>query len=1208
MAHDPATLASPDLLSDLSDLKQDLFRMSTLLTMDLSEQSLDGDGDGGVPGEEAGEPFQIVGKVKEDLETVGEILVGARDQPKRSALRTSRGRVAFVETGSEELAQVEEPIVTEIRITRAPDSSSPPRRDASEMVSHLTTDLEHYLQEIPVGAHPDQEGKVVEETFTEVVLPRERRRNPPRIKKPARRKLRDREFASGSSEDELERMSSEESLDGDAVLIDPEVVPPGPAPVSPKVVETPIGSIKDRVKALQKKVEEEGKEESLKTRVQQEPKQTTPVQSRSYLVHREMDESYSVLPKSPKSPRSQTERIEETMSVRELMKAFQTGQDPSKSKSGLFEHKALSDVAVPSTGTPSQDRQDSGTLETRRSEPETRSESRTRDSPHDVPDAVVTPEDQSSGQNMIQAAGHRAPSDVSSGDMEDSRAERRHTPEETVIRIGAPDEQVRTSEISVTCDGESSAGAWHTEGEVRNDSQWSIKVEEATTTPGGEEGGVSIDRLTYQTIKHERRTSEEPQISPDRRPSEDFSAVIKEELEDSPEYQLFKQDTGSAQLRHTFSKDARVPQDGKHSEQTAAEYRSYKPNPVVRFATAVVHSAPFVTSAVHEDVGDMDESLEKTSDDEVGVSPGTSFGSRTPRTSLGEEFIQTPREGPEDPFLSTNETPEYTEKEDEDKYTDVSSFKTQKQREGARLHETEQDGHGWAVKETSPTEVQTGVMDGWSPTDVQEQVQPELEDTCVADPDDEQPGYTGVIKESSPTQVQTGTIKWFSPTEVQDQVQTELEEDEFGAEGRMKELSITEFQEQVRTELEGSCLHDTQEEDLYGHTGMMKELTPADIQEQAQTELEEDQDGFEGTMKGLSRMEFQEQVQTGLKGTSIQDSEEEEQHGYTGMMEEVSPTEVQGQEFRGVRFQVRTQLEEIRLPNTEGDLQTYETTEQTWPPTEIQTQAQTELREDEYGVKGTAIKLSLTEFQDQAQTELREDEYGVEGTAVKPSLTEFQDQVQTELREGEYGVEGTAIKLSLTEFQDQAQTELRENEYGIESTMKELSLTEFQDQAQTELREDEYGVEGTAIKLSLTEFQDQAQTELREDEYGVEGTMKEPSLTEFQDQAQTELREDEYGVEGTMKEPSLTEFQDQAQTELREDEYGVEGTMKEPSLTEFQDQAQTELREDEYGVEGMQKVSVTGAQTSKEAVEYGGYNEKPSLTSQRSSPNRAQGR
>uniref|UniRef100_A0AAR2LAQ4 Ankyrin 2a, neuronal n=1 Tax=Pygocentrus nattereri TaxID=42514 RepID=A0AAR2LAQ4_PYGNA len=376
MAHDPATLASPDLLSDVSDMKQDLIRMSTILTTDLSEQSLVADGDEkletGIASAEAEEPFDIVEKVKEDLEKVGEILrVGAfGETDSKETVRKSKSGdedwvlQGFEETKSKEIVHVQEPLLTEVRITRATDSSSPPRKDTSEMVSHLTTDLETYLQEIPVGAHHVQEGEIVEETFTEVVLPRERRRHPPKIKKPARRKLKEREFASGSSEDELERMSSEESLDGDTVLGDPEVVP-GPAPVSPKVVDTPIGSIKDRVKALQKKVEEEEKEESLKKQVRQESKHMSTVQSRI------TNDSCTVLPKSPKSPRSQTERIEETMSVRELMKAFQTGQDPSKNKSGLFEHKAITDLAVTSTATASQDSQYSQILETQQSKQKT---------------------------------------------------------------------------------------------------------------------------------------------------------------------------------------------------------------------------------------------------------------------------------------------------------------------------------------------------------------------------------------------------------------------------------------------------------------------------------------------------------------------------------------------------------------------------------------------------------------------------------------------------------------------------------------------------------------------------------------------------------------------------------------------------------------------------------------------------------------------
>uniref|UniRef100_A0A8B9JZ90 ZU5 domain-containing protein n=1 Tax=Astyanax mexicanus TaxID=7994 RepID=A0A8B9JZ90_ASTMX len=348
IVHDPATLASPDLLSDVSDLKQDLIKMSELLTAD---QSLAGEGDEEINlriigQEEVEEPFEIVGRVRGDLERVDEILrvgtlnetqnnqtVGESKSGQHDSIHSSDKNV--VDTKPKEIVHVHEPVLKEVRITRPTDSSSPPRKDASAMVSHLTTDLANYLQEIPVGAHLVQTENIVEEMFTEVVLQRERRRNPPRIKKPARRKLKDREFASGSSEDELERMSSEESLDGDAVLGEPEEVP-RPAPVSPKVVETPIGSIKDRVKALQKKVEEEEKGEGFKRQVRQETQQVT-----TYMAPPKS-------PKSPKSPRSQTERIEETMSVRELMKAFQTGRDPSKSKSGLFEHKALTGGAVTS--------------------------------------------------------------------------------------------------------------------------------------------------------------------------------------------------------------------------------------------------------------------------------------------------------------------------------------------------------------------------------------------------------------------------------------------------------------------------------------------------------------------------------------------------------------------------------------------------------------------------------------------------------------------------------------------------------------------------------------------------------------------------------------------------------------------------------------------------------------------------------------------
>ncbi|XP_051745042.1 ankyrin-2 isoform X3 [Ctenopharyngodon idella] len=348
--HDPATLASPDLLSEVSDMKKDLIKVSVLLTSEKS-CSLDArERSDKTEDDEEDEPFEIVEKVKEDLEKVEEILrVETMDETKRegdigiSVTIDDEEWVLLSETDVEEsksknITEVQETLIQEVRITRDTKSSSSPKKDMSGMVSYLSSDLEQCLQE-PVPFSHSQDVDIVQESFKEVFVARGKHR-PAEIKKPARKKRKEREFASGSSEDDLERMSrsqSEESLEEDAVIggSEPDF---GSVPVSPRVVETPIGSIKDRVKALQMKVEEEKEVDSPKWKSQK----VNISQSKSYVT--ETEKSTKLPPKSPRSPKSQTERLEETMSVRELMKAFQTGQDPSKSKSGLFEHKAITAV------------------------------------------------------------------------------------------------------------------------------------------------------------------------------------------------------------------------------------------------------------------------------------------------------------------------------------------------------------------------------------------------------------------------------------------------------------------------------------------------------------------------------------------------------------------------------------------------------------------------------------------------------------------------------------------------------------------------------------------------------------------------------------------------------------------------------------------------------------------------------------------------
>uniref|UniRef100_A0A8C7Z6L8 Ankyrin 2a, neuronal n=1 Tax=Oryzias sinensis TaxID=183150 RepID=A0A8C7Z6L8_9TELE len=303
---DPATLASPDLLSDMSDIR-------TTAAFTAYEDRVE------ETGLEEGSSPNVVELFKERQEKLGGIKKDGQiesrsveqDRAKRDVYSVFEAK-AFEETK------------TLSHTDTALDGMT-------AMVSNLNKETEDRHEQRLGGTYDSQED-LTKERGEHVSVKQDGKRHPPNIKKPIRKKLR--EFSRcSSSEGELERMSSEESLDDDAIIkknglsstasIEP--------PASPVVVEAPIGSIKDKVKALQNKVEEE--------KIQKH------TQGEGYeVMHSNITktpaEVMPELPSIPKSPKSQTERLEEIMSVKELMKAFQTGQDPSKCKSGLFEHKA----------------------------------------------------------------------------------------------------------------------------------------------------------------------------------------------------------------------------------------------------------------------------------------------------------------------------------------------------------------------------------------------------------------------------------------------------------------------------------------------------------------------------------------------------------------------------------------------------------------------------------------------------------------------------------------------------------------------------------------------------------------------------------------------------------------------------------------------------------------------------------------------------
>ncbi|KAM9406841.1 ankyrin-2-like isoform 14-T14 [Salvelinus alpinus] len=366
----------PDLLSDVSELKQDLIKMSAILTTDSTDKSSSLEVSGLEKGAEEvqGEPFEIMEKVKEDLEKVGKILrsgtlEGEVAEGAAIAARMNEEWILLSDCDIEEAKKMsalepQEPILHEVRVNRGI-----PRpkaiKDVSGMITHLTGELKEYLLDVPEGSSAAAQEDVVQEKFTEVVLRKGMKRTTTTIittatiktpavelKKPARRKGKDQEQA-------------EEYTYGDARLSAP-TDPKPVSPVSPVVEETPIGSIKDKVKALQQKVEAEQKGQkptsTKPSKVAVESKIPQRTEETTLKLKQSPSKQDTAKQGPPKSPKTESEKLQETMSVRELMRSFQKGQDPSKRKSGLFELKTHTSTEHETTESELQPKQSKSTI------------------------------------------------------------------------------------------------------------------------------------------------------------------------------------------------------------------------------------------------------------------------------------------------------------------------------------------------------------------------------------------------------------------------------------------------------------------------------------------------------------------------------------------------------------------------------------------------------------------------------------------------------------------------------------------------------------------------------------------------------------------------------------------------------------------------------------------------------------------------------
>ncbi|XP_068538118.1 ankyrin-2 isoform X3 [Anas acuta] len=516
LVNEVPVLASPDLLSEVSEMKQDLIKMTAILTTDSSDKSgsIKVKDLGKPTEEEPGEPFEIVERVKEDLEKVNEILRGGSYTREEHAMQKSLSRQEFVEeewviVSDEEIEEarrnapleVTEPTCVEVGIDK--ETKETEKKDMMGMVDYLSDDLKTYLSLHEVQPQALQED-LVEERFeavvisresekggqesptTETLSPQEQHKPALEIKKPVRTKLRDKQKQKESkvqSKEEkpgLTKCSSDEAVHEEEQGLTPAAAPEAKA-VSPVIEETPIGSIKDKVKALQKKVEDEQKVRSkLPVRIQ--TREGTAEKASKKTVPVKKPAAHKAQP--PVSPSSKTERLEETMSVRELMKAFQSGQDPSKNITGLFEHKSVKQKQQPPEKETPRKKAVSSQSETKRVT------SHKTDKPKDKHSTTLKAE-------------------------KEPQSKKGRT-------------QISTVEI--------------TKKTVSKDQ---VKQQSSKKPAAEPLSPVFVDQSAKDSAGVKGRTSDDQadtdfQISPDRKTSTDFSDVIKEELEDNDKYQQFR--------------------------------------------------------------------------------------------------------------------------------------------------------------------------------------------------------------------------------------------------------------------------------------------------------------------------------------------------------------------------------------------------------------------------------------------------------------------------------------------------------------------------------------------------------------------------------------------------------------------------------------------------------------------------------------------
>ncbi|XP_016138733.1 ankyrin-3 [Sinocyclocheilus grahami] len=386
----PTLTSSQEILKDVADMKEDLIRMTAILQTDSSTAAKSFHSHVSKESRmEDEEPFSLVEKVKEDLVKVSEILTKDVLSEAKSSSKDRASEDEWEEFSKDEIEEARQSALRSLptfepTLPVGPQSVPDKDLNLAKVVDYLMNDLgASSLSKIAdVKSRYDEIKKEGEEKQKRTMKPEHKLKMPPTGMRtsPSEKdlsKLADTYSGTDAileSPDDFSHEQDKSPLSDSGFETRSEKTPSAPqsaestgpkppftdVPIPPVITETrtevvhvirsyehpeevceplmdeaaalksplepepAVSSIKDKVKALQMKASSE----ELAC-----VKEETHITTTTRMVYH-----------TPQLKDAGSDRIEETMSVRDLMKAFQSGRDPSKEFACLFEHKAGQDA------------------------------------------------------------------------------------------------------------------------------------------------------------------------------------------------------------------------------------------------------------------------------------------------------------------------------------------------------------------------------------------------------------------------------------------------------------------------------------------------------------------------------------------------------------------------------------------------------------------------------------------------------------------------------------------------------------------------------------------------------------------------------------------------------------------------------------------------------------------------------------------------